>query len=107
MGLTLFLVAISWVFFRCEAFSDALHYLKALAGGSASDMNAIILQADTLVMLVIGFAVVFAPLFRFPRLKRLLEANRVPALAWGLVLLLLCSGRLAVSSFNPFLYFRF
>lgn len=110
IGLTLFLVVVTWVFFRCETFPHALYFLRAMAGASNSAPNEIFLQGDlTLVLatMAVGLAVVFAPLCNFSRLEKPQATLRAPALAAGLVLLWLCVGRMAVSTFHPFLYFRF
>jgi len=107
IGITFFLVAISWVFFRCDTFSHALHFVAALFGAPASTANAVFLQRDTLVALVAGSTVVLLPLIQEKIHNPRVRIPKVAVLASLLVLLVLCSGRLTVSSFAPFLYFRF
>jgi alginate O-acetyltransferase complex protein AlgI len=108
-GLTLFLVSIGWVFFRCDTFTHAIAYLHAMVVSSGGVPNEILEQTDvsTWAVIWIGVALVFAPLSDFAWLKKHLPAHRAPALAFGLALLVLTAGRMAVSNFHPFLYFRF
>lgn len=110
IGLTLFLVTVSWVFFRCETFTQALSFLQALAGTPASAPNDLFLEVNstaTFALLFVGTSVVFAPLLNFSPAEKMPAAHRAAALAAGFTLLLLCVGRMAVSTFHPFLYFRF
>lgn len=104
--LTLFLVALSWVFFRCETFGLAMQYLAALFGTPASTHHDVFLSNHILTALLAGVIVVFKPL-----VTRSLPAGSIqwrgPALAGCVLLLFVCSGRMAVNTFRPFLYFRF
>jgi alginate O-acetyltransferase complex protein AlgI len=110
MGITLFLVVISWVFFRCDTFFQAMGFLRALFGRAALLPNEVFLQNDinvAVAALVFAAGLVFAPLLKFSRFENPSAPHRLPALSVALVLLFLCVGRMAVSTFHPFLYFRF
>ena len=107
IALTFFLVAISWVFFRCDTFSQARNFLAALFSSRATEANAVFLQWDTIVALAAGFFIVILPLVTGKIRLLSVPLPRAAVLAAMFVVLLLCSGRLSVSSFAPFLYFRF
>lgn len=110
-GITLFLVVIGWVFFRCSTFTHAIGYLRAMWLGGSGAPNEVLLRTDESVYAIIIIAVflVFAPLVDWARLKKWVPTgtSRAPALLGAFVLLILCVGRMAVSTFHPFLYFRF
>lgn len=108
VALTFFLVMLSWVFFRSETFSAAMNFFAALFGAHGSAQNTVFLYPDTLATLFAGIAVVLWPvLASVLRVPTGWTLPRTPALACALILLLLCIGRMSVSSFQPFLYFRF
>ena len=110
IGITLFLVVIGWVFFRCDTFTEAAHYLGAVAGIRASIPNEVLLHTDgqfTAAMLWIGAFFVFAPLVKIRLPEKAAALIRVLSLPGGLALLVLCAGRMSASNFHPFLYFRF
>ena len=106
VALTFFAIALSWVFFRCESAGRAFDFLRALGGAHATEHNQIFLRADTVVVLAIAAFLVFVPLVRLTQPVSIPQ-RRVLALASGILLLLACAGRMTVSSFQPFLYFRF
>ena len=110
-ALTFFLVALTWVLFRCPKFAHALGFFKALFGlTKANGADFAPTPNDVTFMLVVGAGLVFAPLVtnRFDPDRIAAPAlRRVAALAVCGVLLFLSVGRLTVSSFHPFLYFRF
>lgn len=106
-GLTFVLVMMTWVFFRCDTFSHALGFLRALGGAKPSEPNFLVMERDTLALLLIGALVVLLPLLR-KRLPLLAAPLRpIPALSLALLLLLCSVGRVAAATFHPFLYFRF
>jgi len=109
MGLTLFLVGIGWVFFRCDTFTHAIAFLRALCVSPPGSSNEMFLHTDITIyaVIAIGGILVFAPLLDLSRFKKFLPDHRAPALAFGLALLVVSVGRMAVSTFHPFLYFRF
>ncbi|MGB8353686.1 MAG: MBOAT family O-acyltransferase [Chthoniobacteraceae bacterium] len=109
IALTFLLVSIAWVFFRCDTFTHATAYLHALVVSSPGVPDQVMEQTDasTWAVIAAGLVLVFAPLLDFSRFKKHLPIHRTPALAFCLVLLVLTAGRMAVSNFHPFLYFRF
>ena len=120
IGITFFLVCITWVFFRCETFTGAMRFLGALAGAGGPGRNDVVLKSDTLTAILAGLACILWPAFASSLLKPRTDPTstvggeppgfvfpRSGALAGALVLLLLSAGRLSISSFHPFLYFRF
>ena len=123
LALTLLLITLTWVFFRCPTLPETLNFFHALAGVSVPDRNGVVPTADYWFALVAAVGLVFAPLCRaerFPRPapQRLarqspepaavpIGANHVPTLAFAWLLLVASVGRLTVFSFHPFLYFRF
>jgi alginate O-acetyltransferase complex protein AlgI len=105
------LVMLSAVFFRCDTVDHALGYFRALAGRTPVNLQPVILNPDLQVLMLVGTAIVFAPLLRRPS-QRWVSAepaatHRPVAVAFGLVLLICSLGRMAVGTLRPFLYFRF
>jgi alginate O-acetyltransferase complex protein AlgI len=109
--LTFPLILLTWVFFRCATFPTAMDYFRALFGGAtAAIADGPVPAFDLVAMLAIGFGIILAPLAsgRLDQPPRPASAGRrVAILAACCVLLFLSVGRMAVSSFHPFLYFRF
>ena len=106
--LTFFLVAITWVFFRCESVTQAWMFIAALFTPHPSLHEAPLLYSDSLAALAAGFCWIAAPVFRRKQeAKSSGFIQRTPALAISLLLLLVCGGRVSISTFQPFLYFRF
>lgn len=107
---TFLFVMITWVFFRSETLPKAIRYLQAMCGAFGREPHDVFLNTDTLFFMVVGFLLVLKPLMlRFDRPFAVAEQapTRNATLVVCLVLLVLCTGRMAVSTFNPFLYFRF
>ena len=119
-GYVLGMVMLAWVFFRCTSVEHAFGYLGSLfgaggkgsVGGSAWDT---VIEADTSVALVAG-ALLSMPLA--PCLARLrVRTSRGRAgvrLVWALtsvltigLIILACWMRLASTTHQPFIYFRF
>ncbi len=111
IALTFLLVMLTWVFFRCPEFTHALDFFRALAGATQAVGNRLPpVATDAIIMLILGCALILSPLltshiaahqFLSPPRRRVLSLA-----ACGL-LLFLSVGRMAVSAFQPFLYFRF
>jgi alginate O-acetyltransferase complex protein AlgI len=107
ISLTLLLVALTWVFFRCETFSKALIMLASLGGAAGPNGNDVFLTREVLFVLLAGAFLVFKPLLPLPNFQMKGKSWRIATLAGGLVILIVCAGQMVVSSFHPFLYFRF
>ena len=122
-ALTLLLVTLTWVFFRCPEFPRALDFFHALGGRLALAPNWVVPSNDVWFMLLVGTGLVFAPLlgperFRRPDPAQLsrqspfpadvpVNRNPVPGLLFAGFLLVISVGRITVNAFHPFLYFRF
>ncbi|MGB5987904.1 MAG: MBOAT family protein [Desulfobacterales bacterium] len=116
--LTFLIVAVGWVFFRAESFSQALAYLGAMLPGASLEMGQLPLAWQELLtprtVLVLGIAglVSFFPESYWHRLKRS-GSWQARGFQLGLrfttvgLLLILSVASLATLSFNPFIYFRF
>lgn len=106
IALTFFGIMLSWVFFRCESAGRAFYFFRALAGKRAAQPNEIFLRTDTIIVLAVATVLVFLPLARSNAPARI-PPRRILALSYAIILLTACAGRMTVSSFQPFLYFRF
>lgn len=109
IAITFGYVVLTWVFFRCDTFQHALGFLRALAGAHLDATNAVVPQTDTLIVLLVAIAIVFAPLV-IPQLRERrneYQESRVGMLSFVLVLLFVTIGRMTIGSFSSFLYFRF
>ncbi|HEY4285288.1 MAG TPA: MBOAT family O-acyltransferase [Chthoniobacterales bacterium] len=106
IGLTFVAVTMTWVMFRCETVRHAVKFFSALAGAHSTRPNAIFLRTDTLIVLGIAAFLVFVPLAR-PLRSESFPRQRLIALASAVILLITSAGRITVSAFQPFLYFRF
>ena len=107
--ITLFFVAISWVFFRCETLGGALSFLTSLFRDTSSLSNDFILQDDTKFILVIAILLVSLPAVSVPKMKSLLNSEWVNfgKLVLAAFILLACIAWMAMETSHPFLYFRF
>ncbi len=111
----LLVVALAWVFFRCDTLPHAFHYLKNLAGwAGTAPMPA---SVDAQAALVLGVAAIGSmPLAAWWRKTRdsleptgsLRHAAMGLMSTAGLALILVGSAmKLASGSYNPFIYYRF
>ena len=109
---TFFLVAMGWVLFRVDTAADAGAYYQALF----AFRSGITIPYDFMFLFTFGLAIVFSFL-SLSKVGQQLQ-NHVFAdhyskrLSWTmfvtcLILLVLSTGSLCVSDFNPFIYFRF
>jgi len=109
---TLLVIIVGWVFFRLEAYGDAVHFLFSMAGrnGFVNSMYPIQLYVtnEAFLAALVGLAL-STPLFTIcdQYFKRATWCGGITKVA--LVSLLLCLSMLKISSgtYNPFLYFRF
>ncbi len=109
VGLTFVLVLFSWVFFRADDLTAALHYFGALFGLTAVNPASVLLAAELytpLHLLVIGLAAVsvFQPVQAHEWALQPQTWTRVASL---LLLFALSLMVMFSQSFNPFLYFQF
>jgi len=100
-------IMFTWVFFRCASLHHALRFFGGLFRLHAIHPNTVFLRPDTIVVLVVATLLCFAPALAHWQARRSDSATRTPALACACALLLVCAGRITVSAFQPFLYFRF
>ncbi|AGW12251.1 MBOAT family O-acyltransferase [Megalodesulfovibrio gigas] len=111
----LVVVMVGWVFFRIEELPQALRYLQAMVGGNAADQvlhtASQYLHGELIGALVLGalFATPVANV-QFRRLCQLGQTRLAPqviafAMLTGVFLLSVLQA--AVSTYNPFIYFRF
>ncbi|MGI6743187.1 MAG: MBOAT family O-acyltransferase [Eubacteriales bacterium] len=108
---TLFVVVIGWLLFVSEDMSAGIVYLKAMfggAGGGLISQSALYDLVRNLPFIVIlGIASTPGPKKLFYRLYEKQKWWRYVTAGACALLLILCTGYLVDSSFNPFLYFRF
>lgn len=117
---TLFIVTIAWVFFRADSLSDSIDYLSAMFGLSSNTVH--IYTVSYMMTNEAAIALLFGILFSAPvyqQLKRTLTATSqsFPNTASTLVMLVkavsvtallsLSLSSVAISTYNPFIYFRF
>jgi alginate O-acetyltransferase complex protein AlgI len=112
----IFIVMIGWVFFRCSELDQAIKYLAQLFSFSDGSYHAIdFVNREWLLTFLIGIvaATPIRPFFERQTAVRD-ESSRLKSEVLGLlvtiglsVLFLLCLMRLAVDTYQPFIYFRF
>ena len=110
-GWTMLMVIVSWVIFRSTGVIQAAAMLKHMIFLTPAGVNAVpaisFLAWDRLFYLILGIALALLPL---ERLRRMADAT--PGLfaveRFGtFVLFLFTVISMSVSTFNPFIYFRF
>ncbi|MDF1656352.1 MAG: MBOAT family protein [Verrucomicrobiales bacterium] len=106
--LTLFLLLVTWVFFRAESFDIAVNYLKAMFGvaeaaGTSALLNELLFRPLVLGQLITCLAVAFL----LPNSSEFLGRFAHWKMALGIGLLVVSVRVMAVQGFNPFLYFQF
>ncbi len=105
---TVFLLLVTWVFFRAENLQLATRYLFAMAGfgevaPSAELLSAVVFQPFQLTML--GVCAVIA---RFlPNSGQFLSCLSGWKIGFGIVILYVSVRVMGLQGFNPFLYFQF
>jgi len=99
---------VGWVFFRCDSFTQALHYLAAMLGGMPAD-NALApvmsFMNGTVITGLVAGVLVSTPLLQ--ALNKPQAPAKVFAPVISLMLFLLSATSLATGAYNPFIYFRF
>lgn len=108
---TFLIVAIGWVFFRIDDISHAFDFIKRLfvfAPGGVGTHNRF--DVTLVIAIVFSFAGLFRPgLFAERMLYEGSDSLRwyFPMILFAFVLFTLCLATITVSSFNPFIYYRF
>jgi alginate O-acetyltransferase complex protein AlgI len=109
IGMTFLLVLLSWVLFRAEDLTAALHYYSAMFGLARSSptaplLGAILYTPYRVLVLGVGTWLVFQPLQAHDWAMRPVTWPRVVFLIPLFVLALMV---MFAQAFNPFLYFQF
>lgn len=111
--LTYIVVLVGWVFFRIENFQQALFYIKKMFTFSFN-LPAGFFSTEFLTTLAFGFLFAFITLFRFGRqfenqafYASLKSREHVLYTTLSILFLIICTGYITASGFNPFIYFRF
>lgn len=111
-AITLLLVMMAWVFFRCNTVDAAIAHLAAMWGfGHATEQIysvAFYLTPDKMFFLAVGFLIALLPVERY--LAAIDFSAQRPAV-WMRLGAILCFvysvAMIAANGFNPFIYFRF
>lgn len=110
---TFLVVAIGWVFFRCEQLGSSLTYLHTMftwvpdgfywrPDREFITMTVLAVLFSFFVLLPVGRRIQHKVFFEQYSMRR----HYLMATAM-LILFLLCAGRITITTFNPFIYFRF
>lgn len=102
--LTFHVVTFGWIFFRAASFGDALAYLGNLFAPSTGLVTATPL---TVVLIVFGLAIHALPWDAMTRAAQRIRTLPAPAVAAGMVALMLVVDAMRYEGIAPFIYFRF
>jgi alginate O-acetyltransferase complex protein AlgI len=112
VGITFFLVMISWVIFRSENFGQMGTFLRTMfVPKQPLEPNFVWVSSDIVFALAVAYFIIFLPLV--PRYQRILSwyeslaLRRTFELAAAYGLFVFALARIATSSFQAFIYFRF
>jgi alginate O-acetyltransferase complex protein AlgI len=108
-------VLISWVFFKADTLSQALHYLRAMAGRQYGTTYYAALYLNGEVVLSLVLATLLSTrvyIWGIERIMRQLDEGRGRWLQITHQAILLCVFALSLitlvnNAYNPFIYFRF
>lgn len=110
---TYIIVLVGWVFFRIENFNQALLYIKKMFSFDFTNSFQSF-PKEFNVTLIIGFIFSFIVLLKFGKLlenkvfyANLDTKNHILYFTISVLFLIICSGYITSSGFNPFIYFRF
>jgi alginate O-acetyltransferase complex protein AlgI len=115
----LFIIAISRVFFRTEDLTTAIDYMKTLFGASTPVLPDVYIyryfSLDFILIFIIGilastkfFEITNNQINRFAQKYVLLLHLKYLFILLGIILVLfICINQLVISSYNPFIYYRF
>ncbi|MBT3384218.1 MAG: MBOAT family protein [Prolixibacteraceae bacterium] len=111
--ITYIIVLVGWVFFRIENFNQAIFYIKKMFSFQF-EKTTHIFDTEFLFMLIIGFIFSFITLLKFGRwfekrtfYSELKLKGHLLYILLSILFLLICSGYITATGFNPFIYFRF
>jgi alginate O-acetyltransferase complex protein AlgI len=111
---TILTVMLGWVFFRAESVPQALHFIERMVSfkmqSGDSFFHTALLMSDHLMLFGVLMGVLFATGHAYVWIKRNSEHAGVRNYGYSFLLILffiLSVSRLADSTFNPFIYFRF
>ncbi|MDD5521450.1 MAG: MBOAT family protein [Kiritimatiellae bacterium] len=109
------IIMFSWVFFRADNLNHAVDYIyRMLGAGTVTSSSGPLMNSHSMFILGIAILAVFVP--ALPGIESWLsgEEGRRQKTSWlilqfacAAVLFFLAASSLAVSGFNPFIYFRF
>ena len=111
VGITFFLVMLSWVIFRAASLNQIGIYLRAMFIPHQVEPNLLWVSPDIVFALAVAYFIIFLPLV--PRFERVLSwyeslaLRRTFELATAYGLFIFALARIATSSFQAFIYFRF
>lgn len=107
-GATVFVLLVTWVFFRAENLGVAIRYLKIMAGFGEVSSSAELLSAVIFTPLQVGMLAVCVIVVRFlPNSGQFLAKLAGWKILLGLLLLFVSVRMMGLQGFNPFLYFQF
>lgn len=109
----LLVVGVLWIFFRVESFSEALIYVQRLIVSPDTEDFSALMYLNNYVLFVIAIAVLFTGPLR-NKLSSLIHSNTNATIQYTLLtstlsfgLLVVTLSQMSVSSYSPFIYFRF
>jgi len=111
VAITFFLVMISWVIFRAQSLGQVGTYLRAMFIPQQAEPSLLWISPDIIFALAVAYFIIFLPLM--PRFEKILSwyeglaLRRTLELATAYTLLLLALARVATTSYQAFIYFRF
>lgn len=107
-SLTIFVILISWIFFRSPNLESAMQYLGTLFEFGGKDSAAQVLAAVVFAPANVGLLVICASVVSLlPNTGDWLRIVTWGKVVFGLVLLFISIRVMGLQGFNPFLYFQF
>ncbi|MBA3679939.1 MAG: MBOAT family protein [Bacteroidetes bacterium] len=115
VGLTFLVVSLGWVLFRAKTFMIALNYISNLFSFKLNQNYSVVEYSNEFIVTFL-IAVLFSfcslipytkQLYYFLFLKQLKAFANVSLTTVALILFYICISYIAISTFNPFIYFRF
>lgn len=113
----IFVLIISWVFFRSDTMADAFNYIASMFNFSLNTNWAFLNFYLTKEVVFVLIAAVFLSTPIYKKIVSHFQSNKLPAFNFNLfsslklvglfMLLVICFTYIATDSYNPFIYFRF